>query len=449
MTRSRIVQWSALRRWLPGHEGLPDSTFPLVPIDEFTERVVEPIEGSERQLNALNLIAKITFGGELHLRSEEQKKGYKGKLFRAYPGQLIFSKIRVGQGSLCVVPDTLGHVAVSAEYPVYQPDLDAIDPIFLSLLLRTNAFKSILQSLSSGNTTKKRIRPEQFEALQVPLPERHEQQRIVADHVAAYAEANRLDAEAHRMEAEAVEAFEAALGLIPPPDLPRVRSRIARFTEMDRWSHAGALHAALRGEHVLESNFEIVSVDDVAEVTYGLQKSPSNRPKDNPRPYLRVANVQRGYLDLKEVKLINVPDRDMPKYQLMNGDLLLCEGNSADLVGRGAVWRNEIPGCVHQNHVLRVRIDDFDEVSPEFLLACINSPFGQAYFRSKAKQTTNLATINSNEVRQFSFPLPPRHKQDALLQVLVESQSTAEFKRRSAAVRRAAADAAFTEAVFG
>ena len=89
--------------------------------------------------------------------------------------------------------------------------------------------------------------------------------------------------------------------------------------------------------------------------------------------------MQRNYVDLKKIKNINVPDAEMHKYALRKGDLLLCEGNSPDLVGRGAIWRGEIPDCVHQNHVLRVRVADRKRVLPEFILAYINSPSRSAF----------------------------------------------------------------------
>lgn len=113
-----------------------------------------------------------------------------------------------------------------------------------------------------------------------------------------------------------------------------------------------------------ESSFDIVPLEDVAKVTYGIQKCPGNRPGKHARPYLRVANVQRNFLDLAKIKMINVLDAEMHKLALREGDLLLCEGNSPDLVGRGAIWRDEIPDCVHQNHVLRVR---FPCVLPLFI----------------------------------------------------------------------------------
>jgi type I restriction enzyme S subunit len=85
----------------------------------------------------------------------------------------------------------------------------------------------------------------------------------------------------------------------------------------------------------------MASLGEVGRVSYGIQKCPSNRPSTHARPYLRVANVQRNVLDLREIKYINVPDEEMPKLRLEQGDILLCEGNSADLVGRGAMSRGK------------------------------------------------------------------------------------------------------------
>lgn len=124
---------------------------------------------------------------------------------------------------------------------------------------------------------------------------------------------------------------------------------------------------ATRAIDISGGKYDAALLGDVAAVSYGIQKCPANRPGLNPRPYLRVANVQRGALDLREMKYINVPDAEMPKLRLEPGDLVVCEGNSADLVGRPALWRGEIPNCVHQNHILKVRLDRA-KAMPEYVL---------------------------------------------------------------------------------
>ena len=125
-------------------------------MNEALTRRIAPIDKEVRPIGQLNVIAKVTFGGELFLRDENDKRSYKGPLFEALPNDLIISKIRVRQGSFCVIGGELDHVAVSPEYPVYPPDCERIDPAYLALVLRTPDFLAQLIASASGNTTKRR-----------------------------------------------------------------------------------------------------------------------------------------------------------------------------------------------------------------------------------------------------------------------------------------------------
>ena len=367
-------------------------------------------------------------------------------MFAAYPGDVVFSRIDARNGAIGVLQEGIAKAVVTSEFPVFVPAPDRLDGGFVKLVLRTGNFLAALRLKASGTSGRKRITPDAFVDLRIPLPPLNEQRAIVAAHRAALSRAADLEREADAVEARAMEAFEAALGFDPPAPLPDRPIFIASFKDLDRWSHEGILRATLAPEKT-EPKFPIVELGSVGRVSYGLQKSPANRPGMHPRPYLRVANVQRWRLDLAEIKMIDVPDRDMPMYRLEDGDILLCEGNSAGLVGRGALWRNEIPDCVHQNHVLRARMDA-SRIVPEFALAVINSTYGQTYFRSKAKRTTNLASINSKEVSGFPLPLPPLDKQRELTDGLSHGRRLAEDLRRQATTARAAAWTDFETAVY-
>jgi len=109
-------------------------------------------------------------------------------------------------------------------------------------------------------------------------------------------------------------------------------------------------------------------------------------------PYLRVANVQRGFLDLSEVKTILATERDIAELTLQSGDVLFNEGGDRDKLGRGWVWRDEVANCIHQNHVFRMR-PNLPELLPE-LISYHGNTFGKTWFQSAGKQTTNLASIN-------------------------------------------------------
>jgi type I restriction enzyme, S subunit len=123
-------------------------------------------------------------------------------------------------------------------------------------------------------------------------------------------------------------------------------------------------------------------------------------------PYLRVANVQRGYLDFSVIKNITVREKDIERYALRLGDVLMTEGGDWDKLGRAAIWREEIPSCIHQNHIFRVRPPS-DEVSPGWVITYVNRLLGRTFFEDASKQTTNLASINMTQLRGCPLPLPP------------------------------------------
>ena len=386
----------------------------------------------------------IKFSGAVIPR--EREVSFKGAMFAAYPGELVFSKIDARNGAIGLIPDEIPKAIVTSEYPIFIPKPDKLRPVYLRRLLQATHFRADLQSKASGTSGRKRITPEGFLSLSVPVPSLPEQDELVARYSAALNEAASKEHEAHALEQAGWQAFESELGVAPPPLLPDRPVFIAQFAEIERWSHAGVLSDINQVESA-SGPWPLVALGKIGKVSYGIQKCPTNRPTTHARPYLRVANVQRGFLDLRKIKFINVPEEEMPKLRLEYGDVLLCEGNSPELVGRCAIWRDEIEDCVHQNHVLRVRLDQ-SQLLPEFVLSVINSGHGQAYFRSKAKRTTNLASINSKEVAGLPVPVPSIPQQSELLEELNASLDSSRQKRAEADGIRLSAWNEFESALF-
>ena len=54
----------------------------------------------------------------------------------------------------------------------------------------------------------------------------------------------------------------------------------------------------------------------------------------------------------------------------------MTEGGDVDKLGRGFIWHEEIPGCVHKNHVFAVRVNR-DFLTSEFLTYQTQSPYGR------------------------------------------------------------------------
>nr|WP_301297923.1 restriction endonuclease subunit S [Herbaspirillum rubrisubalbicans] len=155
----------------------------------------------------------------------------------------------------------------------------------------------------------------------------------------------------------------------------------------------------------------------VATVHTGLAKGKQGLIDPVELPYLRVANVQDGHFNLEEIKTIQVERSAIARYSLQPGDVLMTEGGDFDKLGRGAVWQAPIAPCLHQNHVFAVRPSS-GILDSTFLAALSSSRYGRTYFESCAKRSTNLASINSSQLKDFPVLLPSYTEQLCIAHVL-------------------------------
>jgi len=122
----------------------------------------------------------------------------------------------------------------------------------------------------------------------------------------------------------------------------------------------------VNGENTLPDGWQIAPLSQIAKVQTGVAKNSNLEGDAVSMPYLRVANVQDGRLDLREVKQIRVRSSDVSRCRLQVGDVLFTEGGDFDKLGRSVVWKGEIPECLHQNHIFAVRTSA-DALDPYFL----------------------------------------------------------------------------------
>uniref|UniRef100_UPI0027D9B35C restriction endonuclease subunit S n=1 Tax=uncultured Phascolarctobacterium sp. TaxID=512296 RepID=UPI0027D9B35C len=189
---------------------------------------------------------------------------------------------------------------------------------------------------------------------------------------------------------------------------------------------AAILHKAFTGELTAKwrnengvglESWKIIPLSQLAHIQTGLAKGKKNTKRTIQMPYLRVANVQDGYLDLAEIKTISVEENKVDRYILQQEDVLFTEGGDFDKLGRGAVWQSEIEPCLHQNHVFAVRPDQ-STLNAFYLAYLAGSQYGKNYFLSCSKQTTNLASINSTQLKAFPVLCPQIKEQQEIICVL-------------------------------
>ncbi|WP_231993373.1 restriction endonuclease subunit S [Mitsuaria sp. 7] len=163
-------------------------------------------------------------------------------------------------------------------------------------------------------------------------------------------------------------------------------------------------------------HWDVTRLKFVATVQTGIAKGKDTTGKSTTAvPYLRVANVQDGFLALDDIATIEIEAEQLDRYRLTPGDVLMNEGGDFDKLGRGAVWHGEILDCIHQNHVFAVRPHG---VSAAWLSRVTSSGYARFYFMGRSKQSTNLASISSSNIMELPLVLPPLEEQHHVMKLL-------------------------------
>ncbi len=176
----------------------------------------------------------------------------------------------------------------------------------------------------------------------------------------------------------------------------------------------------------IPAHWGLQRLKQLAEVRGGLTLGKQYSGELLEYPYLRVANVQDGYLKLDDVLTVEVTASEAASNLLVYGDVLMNEGGDIDKLGRGCVWRDEISPCLHQNHVFAVRPHSVDS---DWLALWTSTIQAKRYFESRAKRSTNLASISGSNIKELPVPLPPVSEQLAIQNFLAVRHSRLETLR--------------------
>lgn len=152
------------------------------------------------------------------------------------------------------------------------------------------------------------------------------------------------------------------------------------------------------------------TVEQIGDVMGGLTKNTKRAVLPLQLPYLRVANVYADKLKLDDVQKIGVEEKELDRLLLKKGDLLVVEGNgSVDQIGRVAIWNGMIDPCVHQNHIIKIRLE-LTEIG-RFALLWLLSLGGRDQIVRVASSTSGLYTLSISKVAALPIPLPPLAEQ--------------------------------------
>jgi type I restriction enzyme S subunit len=370
-------------------------TKPLWSIVSEVRRVVDPEHLSDPVIHYSIPSFDSTGGGG----GEESPEDIRSSKLRLRGGEVLISKLNPRKSRVTVAAGSARQdIVASTEFVAMVPSVRINLRYLMYVLSAENVRQELDSMVQSVTRSHQRVSPEQIMRLKVPVPPLEEQRRI----------ADFLDVNVHQLDAVS-RARGRQVGLLEE----RARSEISECL------FPGISDLADRNQTwpwlPIESDRPLVRLALVASLQSGVTIDAARDVGDDSvvRPYLRVANVQNGYVDLTSISEVTVPAAMARRSTLRRGDVLMTEGGDLDKLGRGALWSDEVPGCLHQNHIFAIR-SDVDRLDAEYLMFLTQSVHGRCYFESTGVKTTNLASTNSSKIMSFPVPLPALDEQRAL-----------------------------------
>jgi type I restriction enzyme S subunit len=139
-----------------------------------------------------------------------------------------------------------------------------------------------------------------------------------------------------------------------------------------------------------------------------------NQDREANYPLMKMGNISRGYIDISKVEYITPTVAPDPKHRLRYGDVLFNTRNTLDLVGKVAIWRDELPVAYYNSNLMRLEFDPQEICSNEYANYALNSEGGVARLRALATGTTSVAAIYTRDLLRMLFVVPPPTEQGAI-----------------------------------
>lgn len=410
LPRAFAVPFERLREWSVRSFFNIDWNWPeeaIQPLATALKRKRVRVDKDKHPFSSLQLIT-LHFDGTMEPRDTSGKKRFKGRLYFADPGYVVYSKIDVRHGAIGIVPEEMGRVAVSSEYPVYEVRPDMATPRYIKLLFRLPQFRQLVNSMISGASGRKRVKPTQLERIEVPLPPLVVQRAIVDQYQEARAEASSLHKKAKHLESQISKSVLKELSIIQQKNVNTSKFFVLPWSKVK-----GRLSVKVLGRVA-------AGVDDFK--TGEWQSAPlgsltngrsGSTPRKGNREYW---GGELPWVSPKDMKTfeINGSEDSISERAIDEGQAPLIPENSILIVVRSGVLQHTVPVSISKvavsiNQDLRAFTVTSDQVLPEFLAVYLR--VNQRDLLRLVKSSTTVQSINREWLEEYPIPLPPLEHQ--------------------------------------
>jgi type I restriction enzyme S subunit len=415
------------------------------PLGETLERKSIFVDRTKILLSQLQLLT-LHFDGDMEPRDMKGKTGFKGKLFFAEPGEVIYSKIDVRNGAIGVVPSGFVRTAVSSEYPVYRVRKENALPDYVKMLFRTSVFRRQINSMISGTSGRKRVQPSDLEKLWVPLPPLPVQEAIVEYWRSAQEAAARSRETVSALEAQIQAGILSILGMnYPHKDVALPKAFALRWKDLDRWSVEYLCRKSHGMNGVDRCKHQMMPLYQVAQGQSGGTPSKKNRdywcgkiPWVSPK-------------DMKSLEIFDTQDH-ITEIAAEMGNVTLIPKDSILVVVRSGILQRTVPVAIARvpvtiNQDMRAFTVKDDRSYPEFLLHYLNAR--QDALLRLVKYSTTVQSINKEDLEAIPVPLPPIEVQQEIVGIVNRLRQRIAEERKTAEQRSALATREVEEMIRG
>lgn len=354
-------------------------------------------------------------------------------------GDVLIARMPDPLGRACIFPGCGQECITVVDVCIVRPGTQGVEPRWLMHFVNSPVFRSSAHALQSGST-RKRVSRKNLSTIELPVPPSNEQNRIVAkieelfsklDAGVAALKRVRENLKKYRasvlkgaVEGKLTEQWRAENPDVEPASvlLDRIlaerrkrweEEQLRKYEEKGKMPPKGwkdkykePVQPDTEKLPALPDGWCWATVDQVGDVLLGRQRAPQFLTGKFNRPYLRVANVKDDRIDLSDLLEMDFDEQHFEKYRLREGDILVSEGQSRELVGQSAIYRGGVDGLCFQKTLHRFRPIPGGP-SSAFAQIVFRAHVRGGVFSTLAPITTNIAHLTLEKFKKSRFPLSP------------------------------------------